>query len=126
MGVTASSTSRIQSSNPSRTLVGAEADLPTDRPNLSKDYLAGSAPEDWMALRGRAFYKENEITLRLATTAISIDRSARRVTLDDGSSLTYDALLLTPGAAPIRLPVEGGELPRSRLGVHDRLWIDRR
>ena len=47
---------------------------PVDRPNLSKDYLAGKAPEDWIPLRGQSFYSKNEIDLRLETNAAGIDR----------------------------------------------------
>src|SRR3984957_15735699 len=47
------------------TLLGAEATPPVDRPNLSKDYLAGSAPEEWMTLRDEAFYKRNGVQLGL-------------------------------------------------------------
>ena len=92
------------------TLVGAEETVPTDRPNLSKDYLAGEAPEEWMPLRGEGFYEDNDIELRLGTTVTGIDRDNRTVTLDDGSELSYGALLLAPGSAPVRLPVVGADL----------------
>nr|NIU19062.1 FAD-dependent oxidoreductase [Actinomycetota bacterium]NIU66112.1 FAD-dependent oxidoreductase [Actinomycetota bacterium] len=49
------------------TLIGAEEDTPTDRPNLSKDYLAGNAPEEWMPLRGEGFYADQGVDLRLGT-----------------------------------------------------------
>ena len=97
------------------TLVGSEADLPTDRPNLSKDYLAGSAPEEWMPLRGPAFYEDQNVAVRLSATVTSIDTAQRTLTIDDGLMLRYGALLLAPGSAPIRLPVEGGELPHVHL-----------
>ena len=92
------------------TLVGAEETVPTDRPNLSKDYLAGEAPEEWMPLRGEGYYEDNDIELRLGTTVTGIDRDNRTVTLDDGSELSYGALLLAPGSAPVRLPVVGADL----------------
>jgi NADPH-dependent 2,4-dienoyl-CoA reductase/sulfur reductase-like enzyme/nitrite reductase/ring-hydroxylating ferredoxin subunit len=84
---------------------------PVDRPNLSKDYLAGNAPEDWVPLRGDSFYTERGIDLRLKTTVTNIDVRAREVVLDDGSKVAYDRLLLATGAEPVRLPLAGMDLP---------------
>ena len=80
---------------------------PVDRPNLSKDYLAGSAPEEWVPLRPDEFYAENGIDLRLKTDVRSIDVRARAVSLSDGSTVPYDRLLLATGAEPVRLPIPG-------------------
>jgi NADPH-dependent 2,4-dienoyl-CoA reductase/sulfur reductase-like enzyme/nitrite reductase/ring-hydroxylating ferredoxin subunit len=85
------------------TLLSDDQDLPVDRPNLSKDYLAGSAPEEWMPLRDEAFYREQEIDLRLAQTVAAVDPGVRKVMLEDGQSLPYDALLIATGAEPVRL-----------------------
>jgi NADPH-dependent 2,4-dienoyl-CoA reductase/sulfur reductase-like enzyme/nitrite reductase/ring-hydroxylating ferredoxin subunit len=93
------------------TLLSADDGAPYDRPNLSKDYLAGTAPEDWLPLRSGKFYTDRKIELRLGTTATAIDVGARRVTLADGGALTFGALLLATGAAPVRLPVPGADLP---------------
>ena len=84
---------------------------PVDRPNLSKDYLAGSAPEDWVPLRPDSFYSENAIDLRLKTTVIAIDPKARDVVLADGSKISYDRLLLATGAEPVRLSIPGADQP---------------
>ena len=84
---------------------------PVDRPNLSKDYLAGTAPEDWIPLRGDDFYSENRIALRTKTPVGGIDVTAREVTLGDGTRLRYDRLLLATGAEPVRLSLPGMELP---------------
>ena len=84
---------------------------PTDRPNLSKDYLAGSAPEDWIPLRGDDFYAEQNIDLRLKTTVANVDAGAREVALGDGTKVAYDRLLLATGAEPVRLPLPGMDLP---------------
>ena len=84
---------------------------PVDRPNLSKDYLAGNAPEEWVPLRGDSFYTEQGIDLRLKTTVTDIDVRAREVVLDDGSKVAYDRLLLATGAEPVRLPLPGMDLP---------------
>ena len=82
---------------------------PVDRPNLSKDYLAGSAPEDWLPLRPDDFYTENRIELRLKTKVAGIDPRQRKVTLGGGESLSYDRLLLATGAEPVRLPMPGAD-----------------
>jgi NADPH-dependent 2,4-dienoyl-CoA reductase/sulfur reductase-like enzyme len=96
------------------TIVSDDAAAPYDRPNLSKDYLAGTAPEAWIPLRPAEFYAENGIDLRLGTAATAIDVSAHHVTLDSGVTLRFDKLLLATGAEPIRLEVTGAELPHVR------------
>jgi nitrite reductase/ring-hydroxylating ferredoxin subunit len=72
---------------------------PVDRPNLSKDYLAGNAPEDWVPLRSEDWYRESGIDLRLKTSVTGIDPRSRKVVLSDGAELAYDRLLLATGAA---------------------------
>lgn len=80
---------------------------PVDRPNLSKDYLAGKAPEDWVPLRPDSFYSDNSIDLRLKVNVSSIDARAHEIALVDGSKLSYDRLLLATGAEPVRLSIPG-------------------
>ncbi|MGE5337372.1 MAG: FAD-dependent oxidoreductase [Gemmatimonadota bacterium] len=84
---------------------------PVDRPNLSKDYLAGTAPEEWIPLRDDSFYAEQGIELRLGAPVNRIDPRAREVVLGDRSTLGYDRLLLATGAEPIRLPLPGFDSP---------------
>jgi NADPH-dependent 2,4-dienoyl-CoA reductase/sulfur reductase-like enzyme/nitrite reductase/ring-hydroxylating ferredoxin subunit len=100
---------RRQGHTGSIVMLGADADPPYDRPNLSKDYLAGSAPEEWIPLRPRAFYDEHRIELRTGTSVTAIDGGRRQVSLADGSTLSWDALLLCTGADPIALSVPGAE-----------------
>jgi NADPH-dependent 2,4-dienoyl-CoA reductase/sulfur reductase-like enzyme len=100
---------RRQDFRGSITMLSADDAPPVDRPNLSKDYLAGSAPEDWLPLRPDEFYKDNAIGLRLKTEVASIDPRARHVVLADGNSVGYDRLLLATGAEPVRLPIPGAE-----------------
>jgi apoptosis-inducing factor 3 len=89
------------------TMVGAEPARPVDRPNLSKDYLAGTAPEEWVSLRDDAFYEQNDIQLMLGTRAMALDTTAHSVRLENGIILEYDKLLLAMGADPVKLPVPG-------------------
>lgn len=84
---------------------------PVDRPNLSKDYLAGTAPEDWVPLRPDSFYSEQGIELRLNADVTGIDPRAREVLLFDGSKVSYDRLLLATGAEPVRLSIPGADQP---------------
>jgi NADPH-dependent 2,4-dienoyl-CoA reductase/sulfur reductase-like enzyme/nitrite reductase/ring-hydroxylating ferredoxin subunit len=92
-------------------MVSNDAAPPVDRPNLSKDYLAGSAPEDWLPLRSDDYYGASKIDLRLATEVTAIDVKGRQVCCGDGTNLAYDRLLLATGAEPVRLPVPSADLP---------------
>jgi len=84
---------------------------PVDRPNLSKDYLAGKAPEEWIPLRGEKFYSKNNIDLRLNMKAVDIDLRSREVVLADEGRVPYHRLLLATGAEPVRLTIPGAGLP---------------
>jgi NADPH-dependent 2,4-dienoyl-CoA reductase/sulfur reductase-like enzyme/nitrite reductase/ring-hydroxylating ferredoxin subunit len=93
------------------TMIGAEPTRPVDRPNLSKDYLAGSAQEDWVFLRPDDFYASQNIELALGLRAVAIDTAARHIVLSNGSSKSYGALLLATGSDPVKLPLPGAEKP---------------
>ena len=84
---------------------------PVDRPNLSKDYLAGNAPENWVPLRPESYYRENGIELRTNATVALIDPQERAVELGDGSRHRYDRLLLATGSEPVSLSIPGAEQP---------------
>jgi apoptosis-inducing factor 3 len=93
------------------TMLSADDAGPYDRPNLSKNYLAGNAPEEWIPLRSPEFYAEQGIELKLSTRVAGIDTRAHEVRLADGSGLRYGALLLATGAIPSRLSIPGSDLP---------------
>ncbi|SFA47219.1 3-phenylpropionate/trans-cinnamate dioxygenase ferredoxin reductase subunit [Paracoccus halophilus] len=96
------------------TLIGEEPEPPYQRPPLSKAYLMGEMGLDRLTLRGADWWDENRITLRLGERATAIDRDRKTVATDKGE-YPYDALALTLGASPRRLPAAiGGALP----GVH--------
>lgn len=88
-------------------IFGQDSDPPVDRPNLSKDYLAGNAPEDWIPLKPMSFYADARIDLRLDTTVTAIDPKARHIVTSSKEIVTYDRLLLATGSEPIRLPIPG-------------------
>ena len=92
-------------------MLSADESVPYDRPNLSKNYLAGSAPEHWIPLRSPEFYKDQNIDLKLRARVTVIDTQSRHVRLADGRHYAYDALLLATGAEPVRLTLPGGDLP---------------
>jgi apoptosis-inducing factor 3 len=105
------------------TMLSADDALPYDRPNLSKDYLAGTASEDWISLRTSDFYAGEGIAVRLQASVDSIDVSGRTVALAGGDKIAFDRLLLATGATPVRLDVPGADLPH----VHYlRSWDDSR
>lgn len=88
------------------TLIGAEETGPVDRPNLSKEYLAGKAPEEWIPLA-----LPEGVEMRTGTRVTEIDTTGRRARLADGSAVSWGALLLATGADVIRLEVPGAQLP---------------
>ncbi|MFB9264285.1 FAD-dependent oxidoreductase [Bradyrhizobium erythrophlei] len=110
-GFAAAEMLRRQDYRGSIVMLSSEAAPPVDRPNLSKDYLAGSAPEDWVPLRPDDYYTEAKIDLRLNTEVASIDVKAKAVVLSDGKTVPYDRLLLATGAEPLRLPIPGADQP---------------
>lgn len=93
------------------TLLSADRSLPYDRPNLSKDYLAGTAGADWLPLRSARFYADHRIDARCDSRVVKLDPVQKDITLADGSRVAYGALLLATGAEPIRLTVPGATLP---------------
>jgi NADPH-dependent 2,4-dienoyl-CoA reductase/sulfur reductase-like enzyme/nitrite reductase/ring-hydroxylating ferredoxin subunit len=97
------------------TMLSNDTAGPVDRPNLSKDYLAGNAPEDWVPLRGDDWYAENKIDLRLKTEVSALDAKSKRLTLGDGSKLSFDKLLLATGAEPVKLDIPGADQKRVHL-----------
>ncbi len=93
------------------TMLSNDQAPPVERPNLSKDYLAGKAPEDWVPLRPDEFYSESNIDLRLRTQVAAIDGKARHVVLGDGRTVPFDRLLLATGAEPVKLKIPGADQP---------------
>ncbi len=93
------------------TMITADEAPPYDRPNLSKDYLAGNAPPEWIPLRSAEFYAQHRIEVIAGVRATAIEARSGRVTLTDGRQFGFERLLLATGADPVRLKLPGGELP---------------
>src|SRR5258708_971242 len=95
-------------------LIGAEDELPYERPPLSKDYLQGKTERHKIYVHPAEWYAESDVDLRLGAEVTGIDRAAHEVTLADGSRIGYTKLLVATGSSPRRLPVPGAEAD----GVH--------
>jgi nitrite reductase/ring-hydroxylating ferredoxin subunit len=93
------------------TLAGDEEPGPVDRPNLSKDFLAGTAGEDWIPPRTREYYESIKVDLVTDDPVIRISPAEYQVSLRSGRTLSYGALLLATGAEPRSLSIEGADLP---------------
>ena len=110
-GFAAAEMLRRQSYQGSIVMLSSDEALPYDRPNLSKDYLAGSIPFDYVPLQPESFYAENGIEVRLGQAALEIDPHAREVVIAGADKVAYDRLLLATGAEPLRLVVPGARQP---------------
>jgi len=95
-------------------LVGDEAYLPYQRPPLSKKFLAGELPAERLAFRPASFYDDTQIDVRLSTPISSIDRGGSCLRTADGSSISYDKLIIALGTRARRLSIDGADL----AGVH--------
>ncbi|WP_348641140.1 FAD-dependent oxidoreductase [Mesorhizobium sp. B2-3-15] len=109
-GQAAAETLRREGYDGRLTMLSADAAGPCDRPNLSKGYLAGTAPDSSNPLRSPEFYRAQDIGLKLGAHVGVVDTRARHVELTDGTRYAYDALLLATGAEPVRLGA-GDERP---------------
>ena len=94
------------------TMISADQDPPVDRPNLSKDFLAGKAKDDWIPLWPADQYAERRIELLLGSPVASIDPAARTVLLEKGTRREFGSLLIATGATPVRLPIPGHDSAR--------------
>ncbi|QIO35260.1 FAD-dependent oxidoreductase [Bradyrhizobium sp. 1(2017)] len=110
-GFAAAETLRCEGFAGAITMLSNDGAMPVDRPNLSKDYLAGNAPEDWLPLRGEDYYQDAGVDLRLNVNVSAIDPKGRNVTLGNGERLPFDRLLLATGAEPVKLQIPGADQP---------------
>lgn len=92
------------------TLIGEEPYAPYQRPPLSKKYLAGELDMDRLLLRPASVYAEENIALLTSLKAVWIDRASKKVRVEGGRELSYDALVLATGSRPRKLPLAGADL----------------
>ncbi|RDE04749.1 NAD(P)/FAD-dependent oxidoreductase [Sphingomonas aracearum] len=95
-------------------LIGAEPDLPYERPPLSKEYLSGEKPFERILLRPAAFWQERDVALRLGERVVGVDAGAHEVTTEAGARIGYGQLVWATGGSPRRLVCSGHDL----AGVH--------
>ena len=88
-------------------ILSADTDPPYDRPNLSKDFLAGTAPGEWMPLRSASWYRDHDVDLRVNTRVHQIDLEGESVITDKSERLSFDKLLLATGCEPRKLSEPG-------------------
>lgn len=106
-GVSAADTLRKEGHQGRITMVDADSAAPVDRPNLSKDYLAGTAPEEWMTLRGDDWFTDHDITLARGRQVTSLELSRKEVALDDGTTFNFERLLIAAGASAVQVESPG-------------------
>jgi NADPH-dependent 2,4-dienoyl-CoA reductase/sulfur reductase-like enzyme len=109
-GAKAAETLREEGFGGAVVLIGDEDQRPYERPPLSKGYLLGNDDRDSIFVHDAGWYAEHDVELRLGQAATAIDRTARQVTLAGGETVGYDKLLLTTGASPRRIRVQGADL----------------
>ena len=108
-GAKAAETLRDEGFDGQVVLLGAETELPYERPPLSKGYLLGNEPLDTVYVHPLDWYPDHDIDLRLGITVTGIDRASSCVVTSDDSIVPYDKLLLTTGASPRRLNIPSAD-----------------
>ena len=106
-GLAAADMLRREGYGGSLTMISVDDSAPYDRPNLSKDFLAGTAPPAWIPLRSPDYYRDQRIELVLGSRVSSLELQAKQVELENGTVHAFDSLLIATGADPVRIPVEG-------------------
>ncbi|MDO8347922.1 MAG: FAD-dependent oxidoreductase [Rugosibacter sp.] len=119
-GLTVAETLRAEGHAGTITLLGAEPYPPYHRPPLSKGYLLGQTTEAHVMMRAPEMLAKKNITLKVGAGVTAIDRSARTITLADGSTLAYDGLALCTGSRLRALPLPGADWQ----GVHGLRSLD--
>ena len=96
-------------------VIEPEGDEPVDRTQLTKMSLAGKVPLEKLPLLHQAqdpAEPQPPAFERIAGRVEALHRENKSLTVSDGQTVTYDALLLATGGVPRRLQVPGAELPQ--------------
>jgi 3-phenylpropionate/trans-cinnamate dioxygenase ferredoxin reductase subunit len=101
-------------------LIGAEEQLPYERPPLSKSYLRGETTFDEALVQPESYYRDNQIETRLQAVVTGVDPRERVVVLENGERLSYDKLLVATGSRNRRFPIPGIDLE----GVYDLRTVE--
>jgi NADPH-dependent 2,4-dienoyl-CoA reductase/sulfur reductase-like enzyme len=109
-GEAAAETLRCEGFDGRVVMVTPEQDLPYDRPNLSKDFLAGKAEPEWLPLRSEEFYRQQHIEVLTGTRVTALEAQKRVAHLSPGGRMRFDFCLIASGGTPRKLPVPGAEL----------------
>ncbi|WP_186402649.1 NAD(P)/FAD-dependent oxidoreductase [Sphingopyxis sp. P1IMeth2] len=104
-------------------IVGEEAELPYERPPLSKEYFAGEKEFERIQLRPAKYWDQRDVTMLLGKRVVAVDPAAHRVTTDGGETIGYGKLVWATGGHPRMLPIPGGDLPGVQ-GVRTRADAD--
>jgi 3-phenylpropionate/trans-cinnamate dioxygenase ferredoxin reductase subunit len=92
-------------------VIGDEAQLPYNRPPLSKTFLSGDKTAEQLLIRPQAAYDKTGAKFLLNKRVINIDREAKIIRLDDQQELSYDKLAICTGARVRTAPIPGSALP---------------
>lgn len=114
---------RTQKFEGSIAIIGEEAELPYERPPLSKEYFAGEKEFERIQLRPARYWDERDVTMLLGKRVVSVDPAAHSVTTDGGDAIGYGKLVWATGGRPRMLPIAGGDLPGVQ-GVRTRADAD--
>ena len=105
------------------TMLSADDSVPYDRPNLSKHYLAGHAPEEWIPLRAMEFYREHDIDLRLNAQVARIDFQFRVGAVAETVEVAGGAPLLTTENASVGTVIENQRIVELPLNGRNFLQL---
>ena len=98
------------------TIIGDETHLPYQRPPLSKKYATGDMSLDQLLLRPADWYEQNNIEFLSGEKVTSIDADAKEIVTSNGTSHSWDKLVLTTGSRARGLPTSiGGDAKRVYL-----------
>ncbi len=93
------------------TMLTTEPYAPYNRPPLTKEYLRGEMSRDELQIEQPEWYGENDVEIRLSTSAAAVHRDWQIVETEDREEIPYDALVLATGSEPIRIPIPGADDP---------------